>query len=213
MRRVLAVVLAVLLLPSLALAHEQTDLDPNDSEGPLDTVAGRLWDRGFCTATISHGDEPQRERCYTEIQLKLVTYEPWRSEVLSEPNSFISFEFDHDPDDAVDRCVVIRTPAQSGEDPADPMPARPQATIYRNCDYSDDPFVRGAGRARRPDDHSIRVLVREKRLLPKGTRSFRWRSVASYERQGDQACGPQGPPTAGGYGACVDFTAWRRHRV
>jgi hypothetical protein len=211
MRRVLAVVLVVFLLPGLALAHEQSDLDANDSEGPLDTVAARLWDRGFCTVTMPHGDEAQRERCYTEIQLKLVTYEPWSSEVLAEPNGFISFEFNLDADDAIERCVVILTPAQP-DDPADPMPARPQGTIYRNCDYSDDVFVRDVGRVRRPDNHSIRILLRKDRLLPRGTGSFRWRSVTSYERQGDQACGSQGPPTDGGYGACADLTAWRRHR-
>ena len=211
MRRVLAVALLLFLLPGLALAHEQTDLDANDSEGPLDTVAARLWDRGFCTVTVSHG-EPQRARCYTEIQLKLVTYDPWSSEVLSGPNDFISFEFDLDPDDAADRCVVIRTPAQPDE-PADATPARPQATVYRGCTYTAaDVFVRDIGRVRRPDDHSVRVLLRKNRLLPKGTGSFRWRSVTSYERQGDQACGSQGPPTEGGYGACADYTAWRRHR-
>jgi hypothetical protein len=209
MRRLLAVILLVFLLPGLALAHEQTDLDANDSEGPLDTVAARLWDRGFCTITTH---VPRSERCHTEIQLKLVTYEPWTSDILSEPNSFISFEFDLDPDDAADRCVVIRTPAQP-DDPSDPMPPRPEATVYRGCSYSaDDVFVRNIKRVRRPDDHSVRVLLRKDRLLPKGTGSFRWRSVTSYESQGDQACGPQGPPTDGGYGVCSDFTAWRRHQ-
>jgi hypothetical protein len=207
MRRLLAVILLVFLLPGFALAHEQTDLDANDSEGPLDTVGARLWDRGYCTITTHR---PQSDRCYTEIHLKLVTYEPWSSEVLSEPNSFIAFEFDLDPDDAADRCVVIRTPAEP-DDPSDPAPARPEATIYRDCDYSEVASVHDIKRVRRRDEYSIRVLLRKDRLLPKGTGSFRWRSLTSYESQGDQACGSQGPPTDGGYGACADFTAWRRH--
>lgn len=206
MRKVWAVALFVCLLPGLGLAHEQTDLDADDSPGPLDTVAARLWDRVFCNASL----HPPRENCFKEIHLKLVTYERWDAQTLSEPKSFISFEFDFDRDDANDRCLVIRTPAEPAE-PGDPAIGKPEGRLFRNCTYSDDDHIREIRRIRRRDDYSVRALLRKDKLLPPGAGSFRWRSLTSYERQGDQDCAPA-EFSDGGLGACLDYTAWRRHR-
>lgn len=206
MRKALAVAVLVCLLPGLGFAHEQTDLDSDDSPGRLDTVAARQWDRIFCTLS-THSS--RRERCYKEIHLKLVTYETWDAQILAEPKSFISFEFDYDRDDANDRCLVIRTPAEP-EPPADPAIGKPEGRLYRNCTYVDDDHIREVQRIRRRDDYSIRALLRKDKLLPPGAGSFRWRSLTSYQRQGDQACPPADSPE--GFGTCLDYTAWRRHR-
>lgn len=206
MKRAASAILVVLLLTGTAFAHEQTDLDSDDSPGPLDTVAARQWDRVFCNASL----HPPRESCFKEIHLKLVTYEPWDAQTLAEPKSFISFEFDYDRDDANDRCLVIRTATEPAE-PGGPAIAKPEGRLYRNCTYSDDDPVREVRRIRRRDDYSVRALMRKDKLLPAGAGSFRWRSLTSYERQGDQACAP-GESSDGGYGACLDYTAWRRHR-
>lgn len=206
MRKAWVVALFVCLLPGLGLAHEQTDLDSDDSPGPLDTVAARQWDRVFCNSSL----HPPREECFKEIHLKLVTYETWGAQILAEPKSFISFEFDFDRDDANDRCLVIRTPAESAE-PGNPAIGRPEGRLYRNCTYSDDDHIREVRRIRRRDDYSVRALLRKDRLLPRGAGSFRWRSLTSYERDGDDACA-SAESTDGGYGTCLDYTAWRRHR-
>jgi hypothetical protein len=204
MKKVALLVGLLMVLPAVGVAHEQTDLDPNDSASPVDTAAARLWDRKMCTVST----HPGRSTCHKEMDLRLVAYEPWSSGQISGGKNFITFEFNFDRDPVPERCVVIR--AQSEPDGA---VGRPYASLYRECTYFADTFISNIGRTSQPDAHSIRVKIRRKgRLIPSGTGSFRWRSVTSFQQEGHEGCPPPEPHADGGYGTCADSTAWRRHR-
>ncbi len=205
MRRLMFVALVGALMATPAAAHQETVLDEADTAGPLDIVAARDWDRKF-TIVSTH---PQSSKRIREFVLKLVTYEPWENTAITGGKNFISFEFNLDEDDTIERCIVVRAHTEP-----DGAPGRPEATVYRGCNYFDDRSIRDAGRVSRQDEHSLRVTILKRKFLPRGVRSFAWRAVTSYEEQPQSSeCAAPEPHGDGGYGTCADFTSWQRHRL
>ncbi len=194
-----AVAVGVFLGASMpaGMAHERTELDADDSPGPLDIAAVRHRHRVYGVAQ-SH---PERFFKATELKFRLVTYEKWERDLVSGRHNFISFEFNLDSDGAIERCLVIT----NGEHE---MLGR----MYKNCNYFDDELV-GSASVSRPDKHSIHTAF-PRRLLRKKINKWTWRAVTSFEEQqqaGD--CPAPEPYGDGGYGACPDFTNWKTHRL
>lgn len=181
-----------------ASGHVQTSLDEDDSPGGLDLVAGRQRDRVYFIAT-SH---PATTSRHTEIVLKLVTYESWQTLGGSLGMTFVAFEFDMDRDGELDRCIKI------GAD------GTMKAHMYRNlrgCALNVEESRIGSRRTRRPDDHSIKVII-PKRWLGRGLKSYTWRAVTSFEEEGHPDCPPPDPrPPERQYGTCLDVTRWAKH--
>lgn len=197
---VLAVGAALALLTALigaspATAHEQTVLDQDDSDGPLDIVAARQR-HARVTEVQTH---PEKEIRYIELRYRIVTYEKWERSIVSGGHNFISFEFNLDRDRTIERCLVITNSEHE-------MLGR----IYKNCTYFDDELVAMASVGRR-DKHSLDVAF-PRRMLGKSIKKWRWRAVTSFEEQDQSsACPAPEPHGDGGYGACTDFTKWARH--
>jgi len=186
-----------------ASAHQQTVLDTDDTAGGLDLVAARHDDPRFSIVS-SH---PERSTTFRELQLRATTFEAWDPESLSGVHNFIAFEFDLDGDPQVERCLVI-----TGEE-VDPGEYRLRADAYKGCIYFNDERIGGSTRIRRPDDHTVKVFIRKKRLLG-SDRLYRWRAATAYEQPtGSSECPAPEPHGDGGYGACSDFTEWQRHRT
>ncbi len=179
------------------MTHEKTELDKDDSAGPLDIVAARQRHR------VAHllQTHPQREFKEIELRYRLVTYEAWEREIVSGNHNFISFEFDLDADRAIERCLVITNSEFE-------MLGR----MYKNCTYFDDELVGSASVGRR-DKHSLDTAF-PRRLLRKGITRWKWRAVTSFEQQNqNSSCAAPDPHGDGGYGACADFTQWRTHKI
>lgn len=194
----IAGVIALLLVPT-AFGHVQTSLDEDDSPGGLDLVAGRQRDRVYFITSL----HPRKTSRHTEVVLKLVTYESWEELGGSLGMTFASFEFDTDGDGELDRCIKI------GAD------GTLKAHMYRDvrgCALGFEESKIGSRRTRRPDDHSIKVII-PKRWLGRGLESYRWRAVTSFEEEGHPDCPPPDPlPPERHYGACLDVTRWAKHR-
>lgn len=190
--------LATSSLASGAFAHVQTSLDEDDSPGGLDLVAGRQRDRVYYIAS-THPDTRSRR---TEIVLKLVTYEEWQDLGGSAGQTFVAFEFDTDSDGRLDRCIKI------GAD------GTLKAWMYKDsfgCAIGVEESKIGSRTARRPDDHSIKVII-PKRWLGRGLESYRWRAVTSFEEEGHPECAPPDPrPPERRYATCLDVTRWAKH--
>jgi hypothetical protein len=193
---VILALLAGLTMPGLA--HERTRLDPDDSEGPLDTVAVRLRHR-MLRQVSSH---PPRSRRVTELRFRLVTYESWERSLLEGDKNFVAIEFNLDRDRKIERCLVIR----NGEEEL-------LGRLYRGC-YGRMKLVTATS-VSRPDDHSLNTSVDKHRIRRK-LRALRWRATTSFEdpdeEEGDP-CWPGTFPSPGPYGVCRDSTHWSRHRV
>ncbi len=187
---------AVVLLASLAGAHERTVFDADDSPGPLDVAAARHRHQ-----VQAESVEPQAEpRRIKVLSFNVRTYERWRSRLLSGVKNFISVEFNLDRDPRIERCMVVTNTT-------DGLIAR----MYRQCIYFDDPLV-GAGNATRPNRYSVRISFR-KRLLGPGIRVYAWRAISSYQdAEPGGSCPPPEPHGDGGYGSCSDPARWVRHR-
>jgi uncharacterized protein YcnI len=193
------VALAALLVASVpsGMAHEQTELDADDSHSPLDIVAARQRHRVFTEAQT----HPGKQFKVTELRYRLVTYEKWEREIVSGNHNFISFEFNLDDDPVIERCLVIT----NGE-------FEMLGRMYKNCNYFDDELV-GSASVSRPDKHSL-VTAFPRRLLRKGITKWRWRAVTSYEEQDQSSSCPASEPHGdGGYGTCSDFTDWKKHKL
>lgn len=199
-RKVLAAAAALALLPALvwaspATAHEQTVLDKDDSDGPLDIVAARQR-HARVTELQTH---PEKEIRYVELRYRIVTYEKWERSIVSGGHNFISFEFNLDGDQVIERCLVITNSEHEM-----------LGHIYKNCTYFDDKLVGMASVGRR-DKHSLDVAF-PRRLLGKSINKWRWRAVTSSEEQNQSsACPAPEPHGDGGCGVCTDFTKWDRH--
>lgn len=195
-RVVVAAGLVVMLLAGHAFAHVQTSLDEDDSPGGLDLVAGRQRDRVYYIA----GTHPETTSRRTELVLKLVTYESW--EEVGSVGTFVGFEFDLDGDGRFDRCLKVRADGNL------------KAEMYKDsfgCAIEVEESKIGTRTARRPDQHSIKVII-PKRWLGRGVESYRWRAVTSFEEDGHRECSPPDPLTPERqYGTCVDFTRWAKH--
>ncbi len=195
----MGVVTLALICGSVAtgMAHDQTLLDDDDSPGPLDIVAARQRHRVF-TEAQSH---PRNEYQVVELRYKVITYEKWEREIVSGNHNFISIEFNLDDDAVIERCLVITNSEHE-------MLGR----MYRNCIYFNDELVGSASVSRR-DKHSLNTSF-ARRLLRKGITKWKWRAVTSFEEQSENSpCPAPEPHGDGGYGSCVDFTAWQRHRL
>ncbi len=192
--------LASLLVLSLATAawpHEQTGLDRADSPGPLDIVAARQR-HARVTELQTH---PQREIRSTELRYRLVTYEEWERTIVPGGRNFISFEFNLDRDRGIERCLVITNSEHE-------MLGR----MYKDCTYVHDELIGSASVGRR-DQHSLDTNFRL-RLLGRNATKWRWRAITSFEEQNPNSpCPAPEPHGDGGYGACADFTEWKRHRL
>lgn len=190
--------LAISSLAADAFAHVQTSLDEDDSPGGLDLIAGRQRDRVYYIAS-THPDTRSRR---TEIVLKLVTYEEWQNLGGSAGQTFVAFEFDTDGDGRLDRCIEI------GQDGT--MTAH-MYRDFRGCALNIEESKIGSRRTRRPDDHSIQVII-PKRWLGRGLESYSWRAVTSFEEEGHPDCPPPDPrPPESMYGTCRDVTRWAKH--
>lgn len=177
---------------SVAWGHTQTVLDSDDSEGPLDIVAARQAHENV-TWLDAQGYP-------TEIVVvKVLTYETWDNDVIDQGgHRFISFEFNLDKSQDIERCFVMNSNA-----------SETFGIMYKNCKYFDDHSMGLAIPARRiADGHGIRGYFPRKWLGNK--ESFRWRAVTSYEQEGPPCAIPD-PHGDGGYGTCADFTRWKRH--
>ena len=201
MRKSLALASALVLLALLAgaaLAHTQTVLDGDDSEGPLDIVAAR------------HGHKAGNGK--PSANFKLVTYETWTYQSIDDGRrEFISFEINLDDDESIERCLVVRAHTP----PEGTAALGYSATVHQDCVYFNDPVVKsyGVDHISFPDAHSVRVRVPKRVLLGAGVDNYRWRGVTSfeqYEHQNDPCYTPPAP-SDGLYGICADFTSWKRH--
>ncbi len=191
--------LITLAATAAAFGHVQTSLDEDDSPGGLDLVAGRQRDRVYYIVSL----HPKKTSRHTEIVLKLVTYEEWHSLGGSLGMTFVGFEFDTDGDEEFDRCIKI------GADGT--MKAHMYKSVFSGCVLGSDDARIGSRRTRRPDDHSIKVII-PKRWLGRGLDSYRWRAVTSFEEEGHPDCPPPDPrPPERQYGACLDVTRWAKH--
>ena len=189
-------ILLLLVNLGVALAHERTTFDPDDSPGPLDVVAVRHRHRDLFQVR-SH---PERSREVTELRFRLVTYEKWKRSLLEGGKNFISFEFNLDDDKRIERCVVVR----NGEHEM-------IGTLYRGC-YKRMKIVTTTS-VSRPSKHSLLTVV-DKHRLRRNLRSLDWRATTSFEdpeaEEGDPCWGGTFP-SRGPYGACRDSTAWKPH--
>ncbi len=190
---------AAVALAAVAPAHArtQTVLDPDDSDGPLDTVAVRHRPYEL-HVTTSHG-----EFTVPVIRLRLITYETWDSSVLADPRNFISFEFNPDRDPNIERCLVVRE-----------SESRLMAQLFKNCTYLNDTAVTKPYEAfRGGDEHAVEVSIGRRQVAGRGRHRYSWRSVTSYEsRDQASACPMPTPQEDGGYGTCSDFTRWKNYR-
>ncbi len=194
-RLLIALALVVLLaIPGVALG--KTDLDPDDTAGPLDVVAARA--KHFFIAQT----HPYRE--WAVLNLKLITYETWTNDQLGGIDSHVTFEFDLDGDGTVDRCLEIRRAADGDL----------EGRMYTvGCEFIPGEPIGKPKRARRPDGHSLEIEFR-KRWLGQGERKFRWRAVTSYDEENDSDCPrPEPLPPERRYATCTDFTRWLRHSI
>lgn len=197
--RLLAAAFVALLMSTLsgaALAHSQTVLDGDDVSGPLDTVATRA--KHFSVAQT----HPEKE--WTELEFRVVTYETWSNDRLGGIDNHITIEFKLDSDDDVDRCFEIR------QGPDGDLEGQ---MFSVGCEFVVGAPVGRPQAVRRPDQHSLQVAFR-KRLLGKGVRVFKWRTVTSFDDDGDPDCPRPDPlPPERRYATCTDFTKWKSHRV
>lgn len=174
----------ICLAPTHVVARPQTALDPDDSPGPLDTVAAR------------HRGED------ATLTLKLVTYEAWGVEALSGIDSFITFEFDFDADAAPDACLDVDT--RDGVTLVGEMYTVGCQLVPGNPAGPPVPVTR-------PDDHGIVASIPRRWVARRG--AYAWRSVTSFDDDGHEACpSPVTPPPERRYGTCQDFTRWRTVR-
>lgn len=199
MKRIIGFVvsaLTALFIAVPAAAHVQTVLDPDDTPGPLDTVAARV--KHFRIAET----HPERHR--TVLTFKLVTYETWPNDRLSGVDNHVTFEFNLDSDDGVERCFEIRQ-REDGE---------LQGQMFsRGCEFVLGEPVGKPRNVSRPDEHSLKASFR-KRLLGKSIKAFRWRAVTSFDENNDSQCPRPDPlPPERRYATCTDSTKWSRHRV
>ncbi len=186
-----------LLNVGLAAGHERTTLDPDDSPGPLDTVAVRTRHQVLTQVSL----HPRRSRRITELRFRLVTYEKWKRSLLEGDKNFVAIEFNLDDDKRMERCLVVR----NGEDEM-------IGTVYRGCYGRMKPITRAS--VSRPSKHSLLTVVDKHRLRRK-LRSIEWRATTSFEdpdaEEGDP-CWSGTFPSPGPYGVCRDSTAWKPHR-
>lgn len=180
--RVLLAAIGVGLLGIPASAHTTTVLDPDDSPGPLDTVASRAkHDTTFAT-------------------FKLITYETWSSDRVEGGNNFITIEFDFDADRQPDRCFDVTSP--DGASLVGQMYTVGCALVLGDPKGPPLPVAR-------PDNHSLKAEI-PRRLIGKDRRSYRWRTVTSFEAADYSGCPkPESPPPESRYGVCKDFTRLR----
>lgn len=192
-----ATFLLVIAVTSSAVAHTQTVLDPDDSEGPLDTVAVRHQPYKL-HATTTHPESPIHV-----IRLRLVTYETWSPEVLADARNFISFEFNRDRDPNIERCLVIKGSAD-----------KLTAQLFKNCTYLNDaPVTRPTEAFRGGDEHGVEASIGRRLVAGRSRHRYTWRSVTSYEDAAQNSPCPAPTPHAdGGYGTCTDFTRWKTYR-
>lgn len=186
------VLVAVVMSALPAFAHGQTVLDKDDSDGPLDLVAA---------------EQRHQSGDVKGLKLRLVTYEVWDSATLGGGHQFVSFEFNLDADPAIERCLVITNQE------VEPGAFALRGHIYKNCKYFNDEQIGSTSLVSRPDQHSVRVSIPRKAMLPRSADVYKWRAVSSFEEDDPQsACPSPQPHGDGGYGVCSDFTAWQRHR-
>lgn len=201
MHRVLRVVAAgaaitVLGVMGPASAHVQTVLDGDDTESPVDIVAGRL----------SHAKR--------QVTLRMVAYERWANSALSSQGGparryrFAAFELDLDGDDRPDRCVAA---SWANDVMSDPNAGHYRPTVYEACTYAPEDEI-GTGTWARPDDHTLVLNVARSLFAPRAEGAFRWRAVTSYAEDGEGPCRAEDETEADPYGTCTDFTEWMTHR-
>lgn len=191
--RLLRVAGSLLLVATLGLpahAHERVLLDADDSDGPLDIVA----------ATFDHD-----ERGYVA---RLVTYEGWTDDTISEELDYVRFDFGRKKELAR-RCVLVHLHQPEGEGPI-----AVGGGVYEDC-WHPLPYnerIGDVGGAVRPDAHSIEVLIDPDDLWERARR-FKWRALTSFEEEADPHCPPpEDRPPEHFYGTCTDETAWGSHR-
>lgn len=188
--RAAATLVAVFLMTASASAHSRTTLDKDDVAGPLDIVATKQ----------SHEETGVRG-----LTLRLITYETWDSDTLGGSHQFVSFEFNLDSDSAIERCLVITNQE------VEPGAFALRGDVYKNCKYFDDERIGSTSLVTRPDQHSVKVNIRKRLLVPKGSGAYRWRAASSFEEQDqNSACAAPDPHGDGGYGTCKDLTSWSR---
>lgn len=187
------------------IAHQQAKLDADDSPGPLDLVAAQHRHR-----TIDfHG--PGVGSLRTSLTFRVVTYETWSYEAIGGGKNFVAIEVDVDRDRKTDRCIVV-----TSQTPTEGAALGYQANIYEGCNYFDDRLIRSFGteNVRRPDEHSIRVILPKRAAVGRGVKSYGWRAVTSFEEQNQNSpCPAPDPHGDGGYGACADFSGWKTHKL
>lgn len=189
---------AVLLTSSLAWGHSDVVLDPADTKGPLDLSGARHTDRDV-RVVQSH---PAQTWVVTRLVLKAITYEAWSKDVIAGgAHQFISFEFNLDRDQRIERCAVVTS-----------VDGELRGKIYRDCNYFTYDEVAGLNHVSRPDRHSVKIDFRRAFLGPDVT-SYRWRVATAFEDPDHPDCEPPEPHGDGGYGTCHDFTRWRRHSL
>jgi hypothetical protein len=187
-RTLLSLTAALLALSSMASAHQQVKLDPDDSDGPLDIVV----------AEVRHSAG--------EYKFRVVTYEKWRTKKLVGPRSFITFEVRRDSQAEGEICIVIDAVVVHGK-------YRPTGRVYRNaagCNYFDDQFVAEVEARRMNNRHDAAVTVPTV-ALPWAASGFKWRAVSAFERDDHPVCPTPEPHGDGGYGTCTDKTKRRTH--
>lgn len=186
------ILFALLLATTPAFAHSRTTLDQDDTAGPLDTVAAKL---------------KHEEKGVDGLTLRLITYEKWESDILGGGRQFISFEFNLDADSVIERCLVVT------KQEVEPGAFALRGDVYKSCKYFDDERVGSTSLVTRPDQHSVKVRVRKRLLVPRASGAYKWRAATSFEEQDQSSSCPTPEPHGdGGYGTCNDLTSWSRHR-
>lgn len=197
--KTVAVVIALAAFGVLATpadAHQRVVLDGDDTSGPFDMVAVRM--------NHLYVGETHPERTWRILEFRLITYGTWTNDALTGIDTHITFEFDLDKDEDVDRCLVIQRSADG----------RLEGQMYSvGCEFVLGKPVGKPQDVRRRDEHSLEIDFRP-RLLGEDVTTFRWRAVTSYDREGDSECPQPDPlPPERRYATCTDFTRWQGHSI
>ena len=159
-RMVMLVVAALLATTSYAAADKASQVDPDDTGGPLDI------------AEVGHGHRQVQGRVGPHLKHWVRTHEPWDPEVLQDSGRLF-FGFDTDGDrGSVERVVSIQMD---------------EGVLYGRVTSARG--VIGYTKVERTNRRTVRVIF-PRRLLGKGVRSYRWNSYSSFQEADHPECAP-----------------------
>ena len=137
-------------------------VDPDDSSGVLDLAEVRTWVR-----TVPASGQRL-------LEFKLITYDTWTTDLMEDPWTSINIYFDLDDDHGTERRLSIDVAADG--------------SLFAEVQNTRTGFIRGYGKAWRPNDTSLRVQL-PPRVLADGTRGFRWYVRSAFHQESHPDCG------------------------